>query len=388
MDFSKENKISNIKNSNTINIKEKKKRKFKFRYILLIFVVIIIYYIVKYNVIITDILNPKQLGSSISKNVTLTNQYNLNGQLYFVKNNNLWRIAGITSRQITHINNVSDIAVSKNGKKVSYVSFHTNYSNLHQMNINGTNDVRITNWSNPNINNNVWSATPAYSPNGQYISYLANIGKQITGVPIAGLGVWMIHSNSVFTSYYNQVYNEANLITPTSYTGGDADLTWPNNNYLLYTYYIYYTNTPQPNSQIMLYDFSTQQSYPVTPVASNAMEPRLSPNGKYLAYTRRIGNNSNYLYIMDFNLNSILNNTENSSFNTYKSTSQLVNAGVNSQPTWSPNGNHLAFISLNNNSFDIALKSIKYKSNKLLFGSLKYLTVSSNVDSTSKMYWL
>ena len=212
MDFSVENKNSNIKNSNTIKIREIKKRKFKFRYILLILIILIGYFIIKYNVIITDILNPKQLGISISKNVTLTNQYSLNGELYFVKNNNLWRIAGITSHQITHTNNVSDIAVSKNGAKVSYVTFYTNYSNLHQMNINGTNDIRMTDWANSNINNNAWSATPAYSPNGQYISYLTNINKLITGVPIAGLGIWMIPSNASFNSYNSQIYNETNLV--------------------------------------------------------------------------------------------------------------------------------------------------------------------------------
>ncbi len=386
MDFSKENKISETKNIHN-NVTKKKG---KFKYIVLIGILLIIgYFIVKYNAIITNILNPKNLHSEISKNVTLSSQYNLNGKLYFVKNNNLWEISGHNAHKITTSGNISDIAISKNGKHVAFVTFHLNFSNLHQMNINGKNDVRITNWRNPNINYEAWSATPTYSPNGQYIAYMTNIRKLITGIPRAGLGVWMLPSNSRFNSYSSQLQGEKELTIPTRYTGGDAGVTWPNSNFLLYTYYIYYTGIAQPDSQIMLYDFSTQQSYPVTPTISEAMEPRLSPNGKYLSFTQRTGNNGNYLYTMQFNFNSILNHTETSSFNTYKSTLQLVNQGVNSHPTWSPKGNNLSFITLSNGSFDIAVKHVNYKNNgQLKFGQLKYITKSSNIDSTSKMYWL
>ncbi len=383
MDFNNRNNIKNMSNKNT-----KKGKKILGYGVFLILIVFIAYILLKYGTIIESILNPKNIGFSISKNVTLSNQYNLNGRLYFVKNNNMWYITGNTTHKVTNTNNVSDIGISKNGKQVTYVSFHTNYSDLRQMNINGTNNTQLTDWQSQYIQNEAWSATPAYEPNGNYIAYDTNIRKLITGIPRAGLGVWMFKNGTTFPSYSSQIYNETELTIPTRYTGGDADVTWPNNNFLLYTYYIYYTGIAQPDSQIMLYDFNTNQSYPVTPVTSEAMEPRLSPNEKYLAFTERKGNNSNYLYVMKFDLNSILNNTEQSSFSNYKNTLQLISNGINAQPTWSPNGKNIAFIKLNGNSFDIAAKSIQNKKGKLKFGNLTYITTNSEIDSTSKMYWL
>ncbi len=376
MDFNIQNKT-----------KEVKKKRYSWGLLVALILVILLGIFIKYENIILNILNPKNIGQSISKNVNTENIYPIKGSLYFVKNNNLWYIKGIKAHKVTNTNNVSDIAISKNGVKVSYVTFHTNYSNLHEMNINGTNNRRITQWSNPNIANNAWSATPTFSPDGQYIAYLSNIEDLLTGVPIASLGVWMIPSNAVFPTYGSQLYNETLLIKANPYTGGDAGLNWPNNNFLLYTSYIYYTNTPQPNSQIMLYDFNTQQSYPVTPVSSDAMQPRLSPNENYLAFTKRVGNNSNYLYLMKFNLNNILTHTENSNFNTYNN-KILVQNGITSEPVWSPSGNSIAFSYFNNNSFDIFLKNIIIKKNKLSTGKLIQITSNSSIDSTSKMYWL
>lgn len=360
--------------------KKRRKNKIKFKHILLVIVIVLIVFIIyKYQNVINTILSPKSLISTQSKYVTSTS-YKINGTLYFLKSGNLWSIKGNSNQKITNINNMSDLAISKNGKKVEYTTVHTNYSNLHQMNINGTNNTRITNWINPHIGNEVWSATPTFSPNGLYIAYLSNLRKIFTGIPRAGLGIWMISTNKIYPSYYGE--NE--LTIPTKYTGGDAGVTWPNQNFLLYTQYIYTTNIAQPDSQIMLYNFTTNTSYPVTPVSSEAMEPRLSPNSKYLAFVERKHNNSSYLYIMDFNLNQIMTNTQSSKFPNYTKTLKLVNTGINAQPTWSPNSKSIAFINLEGNSFDIAIKNMK--NNK--FGSIHYLTQSSNIDSTSKMFWL
>ncbi|MCL4393059.1 hypothetical protein M1145_02875 [Patescibacteria group bacterium] len=359
--------------------KEKKQRKFKISRIILIIIVLgIVFIIYKYQNVINTILSPKSFTNTQSKYVTSTS-YKINGTLYFLKGGNLWSIHGNSNKKITNINNMSDLAISKNGKNIEYTVVHTNYSNLHQMNINGTGGIKITNWINPHIGNEVWSATPTFSPNGLYIAYLTNLRKIFTGIPRASLGIWMIKTNRVYPSYYG----ETELTIPTKYTGGDAGVTWPNQNFLLYTEYIYTTNIAQPDSQIMLYDFATNTSYPVTPISSEAIEPRLSPNEKYLAFVGRRHNNDSYLYVMNFNLAQILQNTETSKFLNYKNTLKLVNTGINAQPTWSPNSKSIAFINLVNNSFDIAIKNIK--NNK--FGKIHYLTQNSNIDSTSKMFW-
>ncbi len=373
-----------------------KKHKFKIKYIILILVLaIFVYLVIRYFSLLSAILNPKALQSYNTKTVNLTNSYNLKGNLYFVKNNNLWDITGKKAIQITHTNDISDIAISKNGKKVAYVHFHTNFSNLYQMNINGTNVTRIVNWRDPNINNELWSATPTYSPNGQYIAYLTNLEKIFTGVHVAGMGIFQISANQTYLSSDQALgpnyYGETDLVNPNPYTGGDAGVTWPNPNFILYTSYIYWTaNLAQPDSQIMLYDFATGQSYPVTPLKSEAMQPRLSPNGKYLAFLERKGNNNANLYTMKFNLQNILTHTETSSFNTYKKTLQTVYVGIESHPTWSPSGNNLAFMTLTNNSFDIAVVrvTINNKKNNLNFSDLQHVTRGSTLDSTSKMYWM
>lgn len=361
------------------NKRIKKKNNIKFKHIFLAIIVIIIVFIVyKYQNTINTILSPHSLITTQSKNVTATS-YKINGTLFFLKGGNLWSINGNKTSKITSLNNMSDLAISKNQKTVEYTVVHTNYSNLHQMNINGTHDTRITNWINPHIGNEVWSATPTFSPNGAYIAYLSNLRKIFTGIPRASLGIWMINANQVYPYYYG----EKELTIPTKYTGGDAGVTWPNQNFLLYTQYIYTTNIVQPDSQIMLYDFSNNTSYPVTPVSSEAMEPRLSPNGQYLAFVERKHNNDSYLYIMKFDLAQILTNTQSSNFPNYKNTLKLVNIGINAHPTWSPNNKSIAFINLVGNSFDIAIKNIK--NNK--FGKIHYLTQNSNIDSTSKMFW-
>ncbi len=377
---------------NTIN----STRRFKIKYIFLILILaIFVYLVIRYFSVLSAILNPKALQSYNSKTVNLTNEYNLKGVLYFVKNNNLWEITGNKVKQVTYTNDVSDIAISKNGQKVAYIHFHTNFSNLYQMNINGTGVTRIVNWRDSNINNELWSATPTYSPNSQYIAYLTNLEKIFTGVPVAGMGIFQISASQTYLSTNQALgpnyYGETDLVNPNPFTGGDAGVTWPNPNFILYTSYIYWTsNLAQPDSQIMLYDFQTGQSYPVTPLKSEAMQPRLSPNGKYLAFLERKGPNNANLYTMQFNLQNILTHTETSSFNTYKKTLQTVYVGMESHPTWSPSGNNLAFMTLMNNSFDIAVVkvTVNHKKNSLNFSDLQHVTRGSNIDSTSKMYWL
>ena len=364
-----------------------RKGQFKFRYVILILILVFIGYIyLRYHKIINEILNPKSISSTQSNKVNLT--YRVPGNMYFVKSGNLWKISGNNIKQITKTGYVSDIAISPDQQSVYFSKFGQNSSNLYKMNINGSNIEKITNYPAPEYVNGAWwngiySVSPAFSPNGQNLVYSTNLEQVFTLDPVASLGLYEINNNQVYNGYYGQTQ----LTQPNPYTGGDTDPTWPNQNFILYTHYVYLTNIAQPDSQIMLYYIPNGQSYPVTPLSSEAMQPALSSQEKYLAFIRRQGENNANLYVMKFDLGAILSDT-NQYNDIYNNTLDLVKKGIEAQPAWSPYGPNLAFLNLSQNSFDIVVTGIKTnKMGKINTGSIVNITKQSNIDSTSKFYW-
>ena len=363
------------------------KTQFKFRYVVFILILALLgYAYLRYHKIINEILNPKSISSTQSNKVNLT--YKVPGNMYFVKSGNLWKISGHSTQQITKSGYVSDIAISPNQKEVYFVKFGQDSSDLFKMNTNGSNLEKITNYPAPVYIDNAWgngiyTVSPALSPDGKYIVYATNLGQIFTGVPIASLGLFQIDAGKIYTGYYGQTQ----LTQPNAYTGGDTDPTWPEQNFILYTHYVYMTNIAQPDSQIMLYYIPNGQSYPVTPLSSEAMQPSLSSGGKYLAFIRRQGENNANLYVIKFDIGAILSGTDQYK-NVYNNTLDLVKKGIEAQPVWSPYGPNLAFLNLSNNSFDIAVTGIKItEMGKISAGSIVNITTKSNIDSTSKIYW-
>ncbi len=364
------------------------KTQFKFRYVVFILILVLLGYVyLRYHKIINEILNPKSISSTQSNKVNLT--YKVPGNMYFVKSGNLWKISGHSTQQITKSGYVSDIAISPNQQEVYFVKFGQDSSDIFKMGINGENLEQVTNYPSPQYINGVWwngiySVSPTFSPDGQNLVYSTNLEQVFTLNPVASLGLYEINNSQVYNGYYGQTQ----LTQPNAYTGGDTDPTWPEQNFILYTHYVYMTNIAQPDSQIMLYYIPNGQSYPVTPLSSEAMQPSLSSGGKYLAFIRRQGENNANLYVIKFDIGAILSGTDQYK-NVYNNTLDLVKKGIEAQPVWSPYGPNLAFLNLSNNSFDIAVTGIKTsKTGKISSGSIVNVTKQSNIDSTSKIAWM
>lgn len=114
------------------NVKPNKKRggKIVFFIILILIFAIFGYIYIKYGKYING-------NSNTSKSISINNQYSLPGNLYFVKNKDLWRATDSHLNQITKINDITTANISPDGNNIVYSSKSLNFSDLKYATING-----------------------------------------------------------------------------------------------------------------------------------------------------------------------------------------------------------------------------------------------------------
>ena len=367
---------------------------------------------------------PVNAGNGQNLQVNTSNQALFKGKIYFTQRRNLFVIDGARNfHRLTSGSDVRDPAVSPNGKWIAFVVRHKYASDLVYMSTNGGRWTTLRSGSGQYIPNPPfapnstyrWYAQPAWGTDSTHLLFLCDLEKlnwfSATGedAPLLDLQVYSISKNN--PSHVQDVaYGDYG-------DGGDRDPSYRpgpgHTNQIVYTHYTYDKTETQQVIQIFLEDATMIANHPnagyhpgtagsgydpavpITPYSTSVanLEPAFSPDGNYLAYIRRIDPSHMGLYVMPVaeNVTSNPNNSavQKRALQPYQKSSLIVSGQYVSQPVWSPDGKQIAYLSYNNNEFDIWLANVSIDAKTGAYhmtGSPVPLT-NGGVDADSRPFW-
>ena len=349
--------------------------------------------------------------------VNQDNQVVFQGKIYFTINHHLWVLDGSRNlHQLTRGNAVRDPAASPDGKWMAFDVIYKNSSDLVFMPINGGKYRMLRSGAGGFYykgqfvhSSNTWNVQPAWSADSSHLLFLSDFEKEdwysYTGInaPILDLQVFSISlSNpSVAQDVAYAYFGDGGNRDP-SYRPGHPDQ-------IIYTHYAYDVTRTQQVIQLFMENPNAIATYPrghyypgepgfdpgiaITPPNVECLEPAFSPDGNSIAYIKRIGVDQMGLYVMPTPEN--ITTSPNSSIVAkkallpYKQSSLIIKGEFISQPFWSPDGKQIAFLSYNNQSFDIWLATLTIDpktGHYVMKGSPVQLT-NGGIDGDSRPVW-
>ncbi|MCL4544084.1 MAG: hypothetical protein M1118_05720 [Chloroflexi bacterium] len=295
------------------------------------------------------------------------------GRLLYVHDGSIELLTQGGSKELVHAQPgkgiYSDPTWSPNGQQIAFVLREKNYSDIGVMDTNGSNPVFLTHDESSVIQNNLWATSPTWSNDGQYLAFASDRGKdEATGE--IDLRIWLMNVGT---------RGLTRLTTPFFQAGGDADPAFRPGHpgQLVYTKWRYAPNGSATYAVLMLLDLNTHQEYALTPLEETNFQPAWSPDGSVLAYVHR-GVSSD-----DIVAATVPDQVTSSLSLKWTALTQ----GVDAQPCFSPDGQHLAFIGEKDNAFQLFEESVTLSPSIAVQGQPQQLT-SDSVDATSRLSWV
>lgn len=259
------------------------------------------------------------------------------GWIYFDLNGNIWSFNGSNAYQVTHGGNISDPALTPNGKTLVYAGRPSPlYSDIFLRNRPATRVHQLTHDASTDgrIQDNVWAYDTAISPDGKTVIYASDAYK--LGYNASGAIDLALYKYNVTT------HASSEITMPPVGAGGDADPRFDpaNPNQVIFTRY-YYLPNQSIASRLMLLNLRTGQTRGITPYAGRISQPAWQPGGSHIAYVQAHGQGS-AIYVAYY---------ANGKLHTGRA--RKVATGMVSEPVFSPDGKHIAFFKLVGNAFQL-----------------------------------
>lgn len=370
-------------------------------------------------------------GSGQKISVNQATQAVFKGKIYFTQGRNLLVLSGTrTVTQLTHGQDVRDPSVSPDGKWVAFDTHYGDYANLVYMSVNGGpqhvvisgNGHYWTNSAGFPQDDLYWIGQPTWSDN-THLTFLSDfqknfdwsqLGGDFASAPFVDLQIFSISTTHTgLTGAEGKA--DSQIVAYADYgDGGDRDPMYrPGHpSEIIYTHYTYDKTGTNQVIQLYLEDANAIAQHPnmyspgvegsgldpavaLTPPDVECMEPAFSPGGNWLAYIRRNPTtNSMGLYVMpvpsgDLTSNPNSSTTQKAALASYPQSSLIMQGQFISQPVWSPDGKQIAYLSYNNNEFDIWLAnvSLNAKTNQYAMQGSPIQLTQGGVDADSRPFW-
>jgi len=279
------------------------------------------------------------------------------GRILLTSDGDLWLLDASGPHQLATGGTFSQPTWAPDGGSLAYVYRGTNFADIFVTDDQGQNQVRLTNSQSTILDNNDWNLRPAFSPDGQLISFVSD-------------------RNSTFPTL--QLMNAADgggrhaVSTPGIQQEDVDSMAWsPDGSALAITLF----NEPGPSQIALVPMDSTNRpaSKVLTSVIGGAIDPAWSPDGSWLAFAGHDG-----LAIEIFAMQP-----------DGSSVTRLTTDGLLARsPVWSPDGQHIAYLANKTGYFEIFEIDVSTDSSGALVASpSRQITEDLHVDAASGLSW-
>ncbi|HYR48430.1 MAG TPA: hypothetical protein VER07_06550 [Candidatus Polarisedimenticolia bacterium] len=246
------------------------------------------------------------------------------GKMFVAQGGAIYRFQNGSFTQITGDAGWTQPSSSPDGTQLVAVQRHQNYSDVYVLTESGRIVRQLTNLQSPSVEANHWAFLPRFSSDGSRVFFAYDdktpgtydVDLRILSVPAGATGrdvVWTV---------------------PNQYTGGDTDPVPLRDGGLVYTKYSI-DNQDVVHSQVWLTIRPGPGGTALTTPEEDCAQPAVSPNGRSIAMVCRHSElQSTDLVIAAFNA---LNGTLGPA-------SVLVQGRLSASPTFSPDGQTIAFL--------------------------------------------
>ena len=342
------------------------------------------------------------------------------GKIYFTIDHNLWVTDGKNNtREILAGGNISDPAVSPNGKWIVVSMRFKNSSDIDYIPVSGGTRHTLLSGSGSFYNDSGfikssshWFAQPAWSPDSTHVIFLSDIAKRRFGwaslrgdfsnAPLLDLQVFSIPFSNAYSKPQDVAYASLGMGATATQV---IDLTIPMKLCTRIMHMIL-QHAPSKSSRLFLEDATAIANHPeylthpgydpgiaITDPKVQNIQPAFSPDGNSIVYVRRESPSQMGLYIMPVP-NGVTSNPNDpkvmqQALLPYKKSSHILSGLYVSQPVWSPDGKQIAYIAYNNNEFDLWLANIAINAKTgqySLQGNPVQLT-TGGIDGNSRPFW-